>query len=104
MITDDPDEDADNLDDEALLNAYLGRGQPGKSDNSENPDEDIPDWPPIRTRSVDLIVDDDTLGWFKNNHADWRREMGVVLRAWVAAQAAHASSEPSAAAGENTPS
>ena len=91
MITDDPDEDAENLDDEALLNAYLGRGQSGKSSDPENSAEDIPDWPPSQTRNVGLIVDANTLGWFKANHADWRREMGFVLRAWVAVQAAAAS-------------
>ena len=100
MITDDPDEDADNLDDETLLSTCLGRRHPGESTDQENLAEDIPDWPPNRTRDVGLIVDTETLAWFKANHADWRREMGFVLRAWVAAQAASVSTKPSTPSAE----
>ncbi len=86
MISDDPDEDADNLDDEGLIAACLG---PGKTADPDEPtaDQDIPDWPSVGARNVGLVVDNGTLDWFKTNHADWRREMGFVLRAWVVTKA-----------------
>jgi uncharacterized protein (DUF4415 family) len=83
MISDDPDEDADNLDDEGLIAACLGQGK-AADPGDQAAGQDIPDWPPIHTRNVGLIVDNATVDWFKANHADWRQEMGFVLRAWVA--------------------
>jgi len=95
MIRDDPDEDADNLDDEALVAACLGPGNTSEQD-SQAAEHAIPDWPPIGPRNVELIVDNETIDWFKANHADWRREMGFVLRAWVATKATPSKAYPCA--------
>ncbi len=93
MMTDETDEDADTLDDEALLSAYLGSGTSGTpSDQDADPETRIPDWPPSRVRDTGLMVDTATLDWFKTNHADWRQEMAIILRAWVAAHTAPACS------------
>jgi hypothetical protein len=94
-ITNDPAEDADFpdidspdidlLDDEALIAAYVGDSGL-KAGPGIDTDDTLPDWPPPRTRDIGLNIDVATLNWFKAQYADWRREMGVVLRAWVAAQ------------------
>jgi len=86
-ISDDPHEDANNLDDDALFEAFLDAGiaQTGGAPEAESGDG-IPDWPPVRMRTVALPIDVATLAWFKGNHVDWRAEVGFVLRAWVAAQ------------------
>lgn len=85
MIPDEPDEDAANLDDDALLEAYL-------SPRSADPDRPVvthlPDWPPLAAREIALPIDTRTLDWFREHHADWRREIRFVLKAWVAAQGA----------------
>jgi hypothetical protein len=82
-ISDEPTEDAANLDDDALFEAYLNTGPPSILADEYVP---IPDWPPIRTQEVSLMIDAATLAWFKSSCADWRIEAGYVLRAWVAAQ------------------
>jgi uncharacterized protein (DUF4415 family) len=81
MISDEPDEDADKLDDENLLKTYLAVGLP-KVDQEAEPM--VPDWPPTTTRELGLNVDADTLRWFETNYGDWRQGMCSVLRAWVA--------------------
>lgn len=85
-ITDSPEEDAAGLDDDALFEAYLAGGPPQKEHAPPaSGNEEIAEWPSRRMREVGLAVDVATLAWFKTNHADWRREMGFVLRAWAAA-------------------
>jgi uncharacterized protein (DUF4415 family) len=88
MISDNPDEDAESFDDEALVEAYLrpehtraefGPGEPA-------PATALPDWPPSTAREIGVTIDPTTLAWFKAHHPDWRREIRFVLRAWVAAQ------------------
>jgi hypothetical protein len=80
MISDEPDEDADDLDDENLLIAYMG----GTSSRLRLDTEAVvSDWPPQATQDLGLSVDAETLRWFKNNYADWRQGMRSVLRAWV---------------------
>lgn len=82
------DEDAANLSDDALLEAYLDTGV-SKAGLAAAADEttEMPEWPAMTGREVGLTVDTATICWFQANHADWRREMGFVLRAWVMAQA-----------------
>ncbi|MFL5253593.1 MAG: hypothetical protein ACJ8AI_11985 [Rhodopila sp.] len=92
----DPDEDADSLDDDALLEAYLRADAPSAGRSAE---EALPDWPPLRVREVGLQIETATLDWFKANHQDWCREIHFVLKAWVAAQAA-APTPPAALNGE----
>jgi hypothetical protein len=46
----------------------------------------LPDWPPRRYRDIGIEIDTATLDWFKANHTDWRREIRLVLKGWVAAQ------------------
>jgi hypothetical protein len=90
-ISDDPDEDADNLDDDALIEAYLGTGTRVAQSNTLAADagQEMPEWPPLKVRNIELTIDSATIAWFVGNHADWRREIGYVLRAWVAAQPDH---------------
>ena len=79
MISDEPNEDADLLDDEAALDTYLG-------DTAESPatgTQCLPDWPPLAVREIGLSLDAETVAWFKASHADWRRAMRCVLRAWA---------------------
>ena len=83
MISDEPDDD-DDLDDEAALDSYLGASDLPKRDAVS---VELPDWPAPTKRDVGLDLDIDTLAWFKQNHADWRREIRFVLRAWVVAKA-----------------
>jgi uncharacterized protein (DUF4415 family) len=87
MISDEPDEDADLLDDEAALDAYLG--QAGPQANGGSPaSPSVPDWPPRGVCDVALTLDTETLAWFKATNADWRGEIRSILRAWIAAKAA----------------
>jgi hypothetical protein len=83
MIVDEPDEDADTLDDETALDNYLGGESPANLDTGL---ADLPDWPAPAKRDIGLDLDTATLNWFKQGHADWRREMRFVLRAWVLAK------------------
>jgi uncharacterized protein (DUF4415 family) len=87
MTLDEPDEDADTLDDEAALEGYLGDAPP-KPDSGASSAAVLPDWPPQAVRDIGLSLDAETLAWFKATNADWRREMRSVLRAWVAAKTA----------------
>jgi uncharacterized protein (DUF4415 family) len=85
MISDEPDEGADSLDDEALLESYLGVKAP-KRQASVDSGACMPDWPPSIERELGLNLDAGTIAWFKANHGDWRASMAGVLRAWVAAR------------------
>jgi hypothetical protein len=87
MISDEPAEDADLLDDEAALGAYLGDA-PAKSDCGSGDGTQLPDWPPRAAEDIRLYLDAETVAWFQAASVDWRREMRFVLRAWVAAKAA----------------
>lgn len=73
--------DAENLDDDELLAACLGIGEQGTAGQPA----EIPDWPPARSNPVTVAIEADTAAWFKANSANWQREIGFVLRAWVAA-------------------
>ena len=85
MISDEPDEDADNAADEGLLDILVG-SDVEKSVGSKVRFEvtNAEDWPPSPLRDPHLGLDDETLAWFKANHADWRQAMGGILRAWMA--------------------
>jgi uncharacterized protein (DUF4415 family) len=87
MISDEPDEDADLLDDEAALETYLGDAPP-KSDSANPAAPQLPDWPRRAVDGIGLNLDAETLTWFKAAGADWRGQIRSVLRAWVAAKAA----------------
>jgi uncharacterized protein (DUF4415 family) len=102
MISDDPVEDADILDDDEALESYFDEASP-KPDSRISPIPELPDWPARRTAEVGLAIDADTLAWFKATHVDWRREIRCVLRGWVAANTVPAQVAPmaSGAAGAN---
>jgi hypothetical protein len=87
MISDEPDEDADILDDETALESYLGDAPP-RLDRAASGAAELPDWPPRAVQDIGLHLDVETLAWFQAAVADWRREMRSVLRAWVAAKTA----------------
>ena len=90
MISDESDEDADTLDDEDLLESYLGPDSTERAAAKRKSGADIAaavrDWPASREREAGPEVDAQTLAWFKTNHTDWRLGMAAVLRAWVAAR------------------
>lgn len=96
MFPDEPDEDAASLSDEALLRAYLCPEPP--SVTPTEPDS-MPDWPPLRRQTLALSIDDGTLDWFRAHHANWQREIRLVLKAWVAAQTDHAQAGPAGGPG-----
>jgi uncharacterized protein (DUF4415 family) len=83
MISDEPDEDADSLDDDALVEAYTGTILPPLGAEGPEP----ADWPPRRATREKLTIDVDILAWFQVNHADWQRRIPAILRGWIAAQA-----------------
>jgi uncharacterized protein (DUF4415 family) len=82
MISDEPDEDADSLDDDALIEAYTGTILSPAA--PEGPPPAV--WPPRHAVQEKLTVDADILDWFKVNHADWQRRIPAILRGWIAAQ------------------
>jgi hypothetical protein len=85
MISEEPDEDADTLNDDNVLETFLGSdaSKPGSGLASVS---SMPDWPPSREGGLGLDLDAETLAWFKSNHADWRLEMVSVLKSWMTAR------------------
>ena len=83
MILDDPDEDADNLDDEDVLEGLLGT-HPLEAGVERL--VTASDWPLARQPGGGIALEGATLAWFKANHADWQQEIATILRAWVAAR------------------
>lgn len=81
MISDDADEDADTLDDDATFETLLGGDTP-KTETAAGPP--LPEWPPAIARNLNLRIEADVLAWFKTTHPDWRGAMAAVLRGWVA--------------------
>jgi uncharacterized protein (DUF4415 family) len=86
MISDDPDEDADALDDGTVLDNYLGDA-PSSPDSAPSEATTLPDWPQT-ARDIGLSLDTATLAWFKATNINWRSAMQSVLRAWVVANTA----------------
>jgi uncharacterized protein (DUF4415 family) len=86
MISDDPDEDADMLDDGAMFDKYLGDAPP-RRDSAASDATTLPDWPEAM-RDIGLDLDTETLSWFKAANTNWRSAMRSVLRAWVVANTA----------------
>jgi len=87
MISDEPDEDADALDDDTLLEAYVGIDPPASRSGSDAA-PDVRDWPPAhRTRDRGSCIDADTLAWFRANRTNWRADLNLVLRGWIDGQA-----------------
>ena len=86
-ISDEPDEDADGLDDEHLLETFVGVEAPKRQSTSTAAASRMPDWPPSRRApNVQAEIDVETLNWFKTTRPNWRDELGSILKAWVAAQ------------------
>ncbi|HVY16545.1 MAG TPA: BrnA antitoxin family protein [Rhodopila sp.] len=91
-------EDASDLDDETLIEACLGLD--GRTSPRTRPVK-LPDWPPNRDQPVTLHIDPDIAAWFRARSSCWQRDVGRVLRGWIAAhepkpQAAPASDAPQA--------
>jgi hypothetical protein len=87
MISDEPDEDADGLDDDTVLEALVGDVGPRPDNACSLPL--LPEWPIPGQHDIGLEVDAATVAWFKSSHPDWRRQMGLVLRAWMIANTAN---------------
>jgi hypothetical protein len=80
MFPDDSDEDVDNLDDTELLESFL---RPAQAATRADAEATVPDWPSADATDTIFRIDPATLDWFKSHHADWRREIRLVLRAWI---------------------
>ena len=93
MISDEPDEDADTLDDEAALSTYLGdtKSPPHIIAHRSPP---LENWPSKAMQNIDLNMETGTLIWFQASHVDWQRAMRRVLRAWVDAHASQRLTPP----------
>jgi hypothetical protein len=90
MISDEPDEDADALDDDDLLENYLVPDKPMRDlPNREDGDNvgDVRDWPPADGSVSGPKLDSQTIAWFKVNHADGMLGIESVLKGWIAAHA-----------------
>jgi hypothetical protein len=83
MIADEPDEDADTLDDDDALDGVLGDGT-SKPEGS-SPRIELANWPTPTAFQIALNLDAETVAWFKVTYPDWRLRMREVLRAWVTA-------------------
>jgi uncharacterized protein (DUF4415 family) len=86
MISDEPEEDADALDDDAAFENLLGDA-PAKPDGTSALLDSV-EWPNHSAHGIGLRVDAETLTWFKATHPDWQRQMCAVLRAWMIANEA----------------
>jgi hypothetical protein len=85
MISDEPDEDADTVDDETLLETCMGAVLPKREANAGHV-SDFQDFPQsYGVPNMSTEIDADIVAWFKANHADWQQQMGAVLRGWVVA-------------------
>ena len=76
MISDEPDEDADLLDDGTALETISGtppRGQTGRFRR-----HGTAGLAAGAIRDIGLNLDAETLAWFKAANANWRREMRAV--------------------------
>ena len=82
MISDDPDEDATDLDDDAIFDTFVDSPSQALKSDTAIP---LADWPSRTITEVELNLDTETLAWFKSAHIDWRQQMAFVLRAWVLA-------------------
>jgi hypothetical protein len=91
MISDDPDEDADALDDDHLLTEFL---DPSSPQTEPEATAQVMDWPPHGSPDVGANLDAPTLAWFKANHADWQGAIRSVLKSWVAARTRSAGGDP----------
>lgn len=82
MTSNDAAEDASTLDDDALIEACLGldQGRP-----AQTAPVTLPDWPPRRNQMVMVPIDPDIAAWFQVQSGSWRRDIGRVLRGWIAA-------------------
>jgi hypothetical protein len=86
MISDEPDEDADALDDETLLDNCTGTDPRGPRTGLAN-GPDLRGWPPsCRRPDARPAIDAETLAWFKASRTDWRAELDLALRAWAVGQ------------------
>ncbi len=86
MISDEPDEDAEEFDDDTILESLVGHDGIGRLDVPQR--SLMPEWPAGGDRGIDLQVDAETMAWFRSSHPDWQRQMGLVLRAWMIANTA----------------
>jgi uncharacterized protein (DUF4415 family) len=82
MISDEPDEDADTLDDNGLLDVFLDKPQAASTQGAQPAPTD---WPSRPSRLLDAIyLDADIVNWFQVNHQDWQQQIRGVLRGWIA--------------------
>jgi hypothetical protein len=87
MISDEPDEDADTIDFDDVLDTRMGEALVGPN-GSVDTARHMPDWPPLTARERGLSLDIETHAWFQAHHADWRHEMRRILHAWMVEQTA----------------
>jgi hypothetical protein len=90
MISDEPDEDADTLDDEGVMDTCFDpdAGEATERTTPKRPSDAtdatrFEDWPPSPLQDLELNLEVGTRAWFKAKHADWRSAMEAVLRSWI---------------------
>ncbi len=75
-------EDADRLDDDALIEACLALdGNKPVSGGLKT----LPDWPPRTDQGALIVIDSDIAAWFQARSSMWQRDIVRVLRAWMTA-------------------
>ena len=90
-FTSEPEADVENLNDDELMEAYFrlendtSVSQAGVSQAGVSQAAALPDWPPAERNPVMVAVDAETAAWFKGRGGNWQHEIGIVLRAWIAA-------------------
>jgi hypothetical protein len=85
MISDESDDDADTLDDDALLEAYIDPApKPGAESETGS---SIPDWPPVPLCNPGPALCARTLAWFKASQTGQRLGPEEVLRGWITSRA-----------------
>ena len=83
MISDEPDEDADTLDDEETFLRAAARLDPRRRPADANRAIDLVPWPPRWVPDGGFPLDAATLAWFQANHANWEGEIEALLRGWA---------------------
>ena len=82
MISDDPDEDADGLEDDNLLESCIAPDAAGR-----DPAIAFDDWPPPGPQDYAAGFDPAIQEALKAEHPNWRSGIEQVLRGWAEARA-----------------
>jgi hypothetical protein len=93
-ISDEPDEDADEIPEEELVGRLIGAG-PAKYIKAET--QPMADWPTTGTRPILLDIPEATISWFEAHSVSGIAEMAMVLNSWVSIHTETLSGQPTKA-------